>query len=102
MKNGLIKKKPTEEKTVYRDVAGFPKQPTNYKNRSSSVNEFEQKAINEKFYFAAPKRQQLKRQSSDFLVAENQMDIKITIKRKKQEETKKQLEAELQKKYTTT
>lgn len=102
MKNGLIKKKPTEEKTVSRDVAGFPKQPTNYKNRSSSVNEFEQKAINEKFYFAAPKRQQLKRQSSDFLVAENQMDIKMTIKRKIQEETKKQLEAELQKKYTTT
>ena len=30
------------------------------------------------------------------------MDIKMTIKRKIQEETKKQLEAELQKKYTTT
>ena len=35
-------------------------------------------------------------------MAENQMDTKMAVKRRKQEEIKIQLEAKLQKKYTTT
>ena len=54
------------------------KKPSNYTNGNESADEFEQKP--EKFDFTVPKRQQLKRKTSDFFTSKNQMDLKIDIK----------------------